>query len=767
MVTSVTLPSDPLVALADIANITSSFPAVVTDATVSFSMQFASSASPDVSAAAIITAIAQLLNISPSQIEADATFSNFVIHSTNGTAGALQLAAAISSPTFATDISSSAADLGDPTLTAAPPSAPSVQVVFAITVTAIGDTVNQTIANLTSQISATAADLGVSAVVDSVTTLLLTPPPAPPTPSPPPPVPPPPPPPAPPSPSPPPAPPPPPPRPPPPPTPPPSPPSPPPNPPQPPRGKNAWDLEDPSVFTPLWGSWSSGVYAIANSLLSKDGAVLVKSAAPGARLVADTLDGMDVPASGITHIWTIFETTSDDIVTLYAMFRSAPVRVLIDGRPISGASCQYDAPPGGTCTEVPCTDVSLHLSAGSHVMDIRFESPGVVALAAVVSSTGNVLTATDQSWYVAWDAATPEETHAMNPAPVNLPAPPNGAFRLIHPALGKPIALDASSWSPCGDAGILRLTAGTPLNFTIIQDQGTSGWALGFGRVSLNGSIARGCYGTLRASKLADAGGQDVSFRLVPVPNGGWIMCSITGLCAGYNATLDAVVLVPINSPAIVGWVLRVWPDIPAETAALPLWLDGSDVSSIRTDGAGHLTGWRDTRDSNMATPRFTTASGPISAGGLSCPLRFKGGSLFQRSGWDWAVPTSITVVVSQTAGGTLLSSTDASGSGGNNRSLELVPSLDQVRGRAAPFDPLLCSNRAASLKPPAIRDFLPYSSISSNTQAPMSILMTAQDVGAINTSAIVTQRDFTPVTISAVRTTPMAWTLYVNGYQV
>lgn len=505
---------------------------------------------------------------------------------------------------------------------------------------------------------------------------------------------------------------------------PPAPPSPPPAPPQPQDGKHAWDLEDPSVFSPVWGTWTAGSYALAHSILAKDAAVMVKAAAPGARLITDTLDGTDVPRIGATHVWTIFSNPASGPVTLYAMFKSAPVRVLIDGRPVSGAACQYDTPPGGTCVDIACASVSVHLSAGPHVIDIKYDSPGVVALAAVTSAAGSVLAATDRSWFVTWDAASTQDQTVAVPQVKNLPSPPQAPFRLLHPASLLPISFDASSWSPCGDAGMMRISNGVPITFEQSSDQSTYGWALGFSRLSFNGTKSRLCYGSMRASRLVPPDSQDAAFRLVPVSGGGWILCT-PSLCAGYNATLDAVVFLPTNSSKIVGWVLRVWPDMPAETGALPLWLDGSDVSSIRTDGTGRVLSWRDTRDSGVVTPRTTLASGLVTADSLSCPLRFKGGSLFQQWGWDWSVPTSITVVVSQTAGGPLMQTTDASGSGNNNRSLELLAAADQ---------------------------------------GPMSVRLAASDI--LDTPQVVSQRSFAPVTISALRTTPATWTIYVNGLQ-
>lgn len=181
---------------------------------------------------------------------------------------------------------------------------------------------------------------------------------------------------------------------------------------------------------------------------------MVKAAAPGAVLITDTLDGTDVPVSGNVHMWTVFTAPTSGFATLSVIFKSAPASVLIDGRAISGAACRYDQPPGGSCTDVPCAQVSVFVPAGTHEIELRFGSPGVVGLAALVSHSGRVLASTNAAWYVQWDAVAAASVPSALPGSIlNLPEPPATPFRLFHPQLGVPISLDASSWSPCGVAG--------------------------------------------------------------------------------------------------------------------------------------------------------------------------------------------------------------------------------------------------------------------------------------------------------------------------
>ena len=531
-------------------------------------------------------------------------------------------------------------------------------------------------------------------------------------------------------------------------------PSPPPNPPMPPSpmppapprwasDKRVWDLEAASVFSPRWGAWVNDNYTLASGVLLSQALSLVRAAAPGAHLISDTLTGADTPLTGGLHMWTVFDVPATTAATLYVMYKTAPQRVFLDGFVVSGSACPYDTPAGGdVCTDgTPCAVIPISLDAGSHSLELRFDAPGAIAAAALTAVSGRVLAKTDGSWYATLDAvvsARAPGAQAALAASVSamLPEAPPVPFRLEHPVTGAPIALDDSSWSPCGPAGALRLAAGSALTFSAPVDTAAYDWTSGYGRITLSatsagvGTTARACYNTLRAAAPGAVSASDPSLamRMVAIANGGWLLCVADGRCAGYNSSNDAVTLVAPTEAAInsagapVAWVLRTWPALPVSLGSLALWLDGSDPASLNTTADGTITSWRDTRDGGADAPRAALAlQKPPGGGGLSCPAHFSGGAaLTQTHSWDWAVPTTLTVVVSQTGGGDLLSSIDA----GNATAVARTLGLPAEAG-----------------------------------QATMTVTF-----GTLTTPALVQPRMLNPVTITATRASPTSWLIYVNG---
>ena len=77
------------------------------------------------------------------------------------------------------------------------------------------------------------------------------------------------------------------------------------------RGRNqaSVGLTEPYVFSPLWGAWFGSEYVIANGVLTSHAAALVRQAAPAARLITDTLTGLDAAMDVVqTRLWADFST---------------------------------------------------------------------------------------------------------------------------------------------------------------------------------------------------------------------------------------------------------------------------------------------------------------------------------------------------------------------------------------------------------------------------------------------------------------------------
>ena len=505
-----------------------------------------------------------------------------------------------------------------------------------------------------------------------------------------------------------------------------------------------WDLQDPSVFSPLWGAWFGSQYVIANGILSSQAAALVFGAAPSARVITDTLTGTDASvAVSQVHLWTRFNVTFDTVATLHITFRTSPMQVFLDDAVVTGSACAYDNPASNTCTDgTPCASIPVWLSQGTHTLELRTTTPGVIALAAIVAAGGSVLTQTNSSWYVAWDmpagGAAPSSAQSLATGlATDLPGPPQSFFTLEHPQLGTAMRVDASSLRLCGVGGAIRMGGGTTAVFSAPVEMDAYNWAFGFSRLHLaGGGVVRTCYGTMRVdTDTTQPGDRYISFRLVPVAGGGWLVCSTMELCAGYDAATDSMPFVaatqaPVGSSgAPVAWVLRVWPNLPAAVAPLALWLDGSNTASVTLDGVGGVPQWADTRDTYVVSPRVVSSMGTSAPGwgGLSCPLHFDGNTaMAQAHGWDWAVPTTLTVVISQTAGGAILSAHDYGNATTGMRALTLLPSQHQ---------------------------------------APLPVDLSGLHAGGLlTTPPIIQQRSPVPTVVSAQRASPTTWAIYVNG---
>ena len=522
----------------------------------------------------------------------------------------------------------------------------------------------------------------------------------------------------------------------------------------------AWDLQATDVYSPLWGKWTPGVvsgdyedgklvYTFANAMLTSAAGTFVQSSVPAAHFITDTLTGTDVPLTGNAVMYTTFQAGANQTnATLLAAFYSTPVSVVVNGVSVGGAACGTDSPPGNRCpgSAMPCVGLPVFLNQGTNTLSLVFGSltgtstPGALGLVAVVASDGTPLAWTDGSWHTTWsDAAAPEQrpnaaTALQAGMAVGLPTPPNMAFRLLHPITGFPITVDASVVTGCG-TGALRLASGQTASFSAPESSSVFNWAAGYRSVAVAGGAGGSMRACASAVSLAPPGGDAASaFKFVSVAGGGWMMCSAApgDLCAGYDPAADLVTLVPAlatpldASGAPVAWKLQPWPPVPEQLASVAYWFDGSDAGSVLVDDAGGVSEWRDTRDARSATPRAAVQAADAArptAGRLGCPLRFSGASsvLDHAGDWDWATPTSLTVVLSQTAGGPLLSMT----------------AVNASHVLSVPTQPL---------------------------QAPMPVTLGAEGGAHLQTVGLVQARSTDPVVITASRDSPLSWSLYYDG---
>lgn len=517
-------------------------------------------------------------------------------------------------------------------------------------------------------------------------------------------------------------------------------------PPAPTRPSPAWDLQAANVYSPLWGAWqqepspgdyaAQDVYTFASSMLTSKAATVVQGFAPSAHFITDTLTGTDVPSSGSTTLWTTFMATGNQTTGHLAVgMYSAPVSVYLNGMAVSGAACTTDTPPGNLCagSQMSCVIVPVTLNEGANYIALIYgiglrTTPGVVGLAAIVASDGTTLVATDSRWTVNWQLYnTTTLVNASTSLSVGIPQPPATTFQLLSPLNGVAVRLDPTFNAGCG-AGTLRVGAGQPAIFSAPVDPSAYGATSGYRSILVQGlGSLRSCASALSVSNPAPSDPNAV-FKLVAVSGGGWMLCSPLGdRCAGYNADADMVIMVPVlNTPldslgAPLAWRLQPFPNVPGSLADVAYWFDGSDSGSIYLDSFGNVEQWRDTRDSLSLTPRVATqpvvAKRP-SAGRLGCPIGFVGAqSLLNSGNWDWATPTSLTLVVSQTAGGTLL--LDSSG-----RTLSL------------PAQTLM---------------------------APLGLSIKAGSI-AVTTAATIPQRSVFPIVVTATRDSRLKWSLFVNG---
>ena len=489
-----------------------------------------------------------------------------------------------------------------------------------------------------------------------------------------------------------------------------------------------WDLSDPDVFSPRWGSFDGGLYALANGLSDTDA---VQMAAQGfAHVISDTLIGMDSPLWGDMRMWTTFTLPAPAVLQLAVAFiGDVATTVLVDGVVVTGSSCPVDRPASAvTCTSMPCELVDVSVDAGSHEIDIMFALPGQQAILSLTTSDGRVVAATNASWKFAWDAIPPAQDVppdvALAQALLNgLPEPPATSFTLVHPDLGYPILIDTASASACGPDGALRIANGKQAVFSLAFDSHSYDAAAGFAELDITGyGVATACSGFLSAAPSASGGA--ASFRVVQLAQGTVLVCSPTEGCLGYDLALDMVTVG--SSP--VEWQLRTYPSVPSGLGALYMWNDGSDAASIQTNGSG-ISSWRDTRDTHTMTPRTMFSANPPQYRGPTCPAYFSDGQLLTGSlTWDFALPTTVVMVITRGSAGTLVASQTLSGaytpiwSATNNSRAFAIGSRGSVQFLAAGVAP------------------------------------------AATADGLVPLRNRNPTVIVLVRTTRTTWTVYVNG---
>lgn len=400
----------------------------------------------------------------------------------------------------------------------------------------------------------------------------------------------------------------------------------------------AWDLSTNGIVSPLWGSNSSELdYGISKVYTESDAYALVMSASPDAHIISDSLTGLDVPLIGRTHLFTYVSFAQDTVVTLTVAFFTSPAQILIDGIPVSVASCPFDTPPGyAVCVDHPCAQVSFSVGAGTRMMSVVSPSPRLLVAIALTEQT-DVLAVTDGSWHVYNEAAAV-------PSP-----PPPVSQAIVSTALSAlPRVLPPQQFYIVDPVSGLRLSAQGTLTvggwlFSAPNTPSAVDWALGYLPISTSPGFAFD--NTLSVVPITQA----ATFAFIPVVNGGWFICTRSA-CLSTNLQF-----VPRTSDSIKPWYISGAP-MPGNVP-LVSWFNGADPASISAAADGKVVSWRDTRDALIAFPRVARArSPPPSYSGITCPIRFSAGtSLAVPGDWDWSLPTSIVLAVRFVSPGTLL----------------------------------------------------------------------------------------------------------------
>ena len=330
-----------------------------------------------------------------------------------------------------------------------------------------------------------------------------------------------------------------------------------------------------------------------------------------------------------------------------------PVKVLVDGVVVAGSSAPGDAPPDSTCGDAPCSRAPLPLQAGAHTVQITGGgTPGVEAAATLVGLYGGELVlATDGSW----------QAYAA-PSASSSPPATRSAFGLAQAGAGG-LALAVSNAS--GACGLPQLVlSGGAARFSVSQNSSVLAWAEGGRRLLVGAGALGACNGKL----VVDAG--STSWLLLPQGAGGWALCLARNRSSCAAPAADGSVSLGAAAP----WLVLESPLVTATLGPLAGWLDGADTSSFALSGDGSVVAWQDTRDAGLWAPRALRASGTsVAYAGFACPVNLwdtAGAAMASqlRDGspalaWDWALPTTLVLVLSQAQPGALLTLLDAHGS--------------------------------------------------------------------------------------------------------
>ena len=190
------------------------------------------------------------------------------------------------------------------------------------------------------------------------------------------------------------------------------------------------------------------------------------------------------------------------------------------------------------------------MGPGSHTVEIMFPSPAQETIMALLRPDGTPVVQTSAAWQYEWaqynqPASIPLSIALAQSLALGLPESPTYAFTLMHSTMDLPLSLDPTAATMCGADGALRLLAGTPSVFTMPFDSSSSYAASGFAPMMVAGSgSAVDCGGSLSVSPSGS------TFRLVPIPRGGYILCMPDGTCATYDEGTDAVVM-GTNEPTV------------------------------------------------------------------------------------------------------------------------------------------------------------------------------------------------------------------------